>query len=111
MLEVACPLFEEFGRNTFRSHSEKVLDLCREDRYGDTAGKSDNDRIGDEFDDGSQLEQAQQNEQYTGHDRCDDQTFFSVLGDDPVDDYDKSAGRSADLYLAAPQQRNDKNRQ
>ena len=84
--------------------SEQVFDLRRENGHGDSAGEAYHDGIGDVFDDGTQMEYAQQNQEHAGHDGGHKQACFAVLLYDAVDDDDKSTRRSADLHTASAKQ-------
>ena len=51
ILEVDHPLPGEVARHFGGREAEQILDLRGEDRHGDTAGETDDDRVGNEFDD------------------------------------------------------------
>ena len=102
--DVHDPFLYEIGRHVVDGQSEQVFDLRRENGHGDSAGEAYHDGIGDVFDDGTQMEYAQQNQEHAGHDGGHKQACFAVLLYDTVDDNDKSPRRSADLHTASAKQ-------
>ena len=51
MFEVSNPFGDKIGRYFFHRQPEQVFHLCGKNGQCDTAGKADNDRVGDEFND------------------------------------------------------------
>ncbi len=95
---VGDPLLEEVRRHLAHPEPEQILHLAREDDDGDAARESDHDRMRDELDDGAELHGPEDDEEYAGHDRGDEQPIDSELLDDAVDDDDERARRAADLH-------------
>ena len=109
MAEVEHPFADEVARHRLASElqPEDVCHLRGEDGDGDAARKAHDDGVGNEFDDGAQLERAQQDEDDARHQRGGDEARFAILLDDAVDDDDERARRSAYLHPAASQQRDE----
>ena len=105
ILEVDYPLPGEVARHFGGREAEQILDLRGEDRHGDTAGETDDDRVGNEFDDRPQAEESQQDQEYARHDRGDGQSLDAVLLDDAIDDHDECTCGAADLYATAAERR------
>ena len=109
MLEIEQPLSDEIARNLLASKlkTEDIGNLCGKNSQGNPAGKPYDDRIRDELDNGTQLEYPQQDEEYTCHESSHGQPADAILLNDAIDDDDERTRRSANLYLASAQQRND----
>ena len=87
------------------SQSKQVFDLSRKDGYGNTTGKADYNRIGDEFDNRSQTEYAKQNENDTCHNCGNEQSAFAILLDNAINNNNKGTSRTANLYPASSENR------
>ena len=72
--------------------------ICGENGKRDTAGKSHDNGVGNELNDGSQAEAAHQDQYQTGHESGYRQSFQSVGLYNAVHDNDKCSGRSAYLH-------------
>ena len=109
MPEVNHPFSYEVSRNFLipEIQSEDIGNLCSKDSDGNTAGEAHNDGIRNKLDNCSQFEHSQQNEDDTCHQRCYDQSRFSILLDDTINNNDEGTGRSADLYFASSKKGND----
>ena len=105
MPRVGYPLFDEVGRHFADGQPEKVFHLGGEDGHGDAAGEAHHDGVGDVFDDGAQVEHAEENQEHAGQDGGHEQARFAVLLDDAIDDNDERACRPADLHPAAAEER------
>ena len=104
---VGYPFLDEVRRHFVHRQAEEVFYLGREDGHGDTARKSHDDGIGDILDDGSQPQEAEHDEEGTGHERGDGQSLDAVLLDDAVDDDDERSCGAADLDAAASEDGDD----
>ena len=110
VLGIDAPLAQEVRWDAFDLQAEEVLDLRGENGQCDTGGKADHDRVGDVFDDGSQVQDAHHDQECTGHEGRDHQAVHAVFLDDSEDDDDEGAGGAADLDLAAAEERDEESR-
>src|SRR6185503_19429839 len=78
--------------------AEEVADLVRRDDHRYPGRKSRDQRMRDELDQRSELEDPEQNENDAGHERCHGETRFAVLLHDCIDDNDKRASWTTDLH-------------
>ena len=108
--DVAPPLLYEVARHLVDAQSEEVFYLRGENRDGDTAGESHDDGVGDELDDGAQMQHSEEDEEGTCHQSGNGEPLEAILLDDAIDDDDEGTRRSANLHLAASEQRDDESR-
>ena len=87
--------------------TEEVFDLRGKDGEGDTGGKAHHDGIRDVFNNGTQVQDAHQDEEGTGHESSDHEAAHAILLDDSVNDHNEGAGGATDLHLAATEERNE----
>ena len=78
-----------------------ILHLGGKDSQRDTAGESYDNRIRDELEDDSHLEDSHDNQDYAGHYRGDRQAGHSVLAYDAGDNHDEGSGRASDEKACA----------
>ena len=108
MLSIAHPFVNKIGRNTLDIHTEKVVHLGRKNGERNTRRETYDNRIWNKLDDITQFEYTHEDEQYTRHDRGDEQTREAMLLNDTVDNDNEGAGRTTNLYLASTKSGNDK---
>ena len=101
ILKITNPFVDEVGRHLLNTEAEQIIHLCRENRQGDTAGKTNNHWVWHKFDDVSQFKHTYQNQDYSSHNCGYHQTAKSMLLDNSVNNNDKRSSRTADLHLAA----------
>jgi len=99
---------EKLRRQRLGLEPQKILDLRQGNQHGNAVGKTDDERLGEVFDQRAQLEGAHGEQHETGHDGADQQIGVTVLGDDAVNDNDERAGRPADLHARSAQGGNQK---
>ena len=107
MLSIANPFIDEIGRNTLNIHTEKVVHLGRKNGERNTRRETYDNRIWNKLDDITQFEYTHEDEQYTRHDRGDEQAREAMLLDDTIDNDDEGAGRTTNLHLATTKSRDD----
>ena len=107
-LEVSRERFDlaDEVRRQFHVESEKVVDLRAEDDDRNAAGEAGDDGVRDVFDQPAQAGHAHHDEDESGDQRSDDESFQSVRGDDRGQQRHERSGRSADLYQRAAERRN-----
>ena len=107
MLEIEDPFAYEVTRNALASErkSQSIRNLRGENRQCDTAREAYHHRIGNELDDGPELEDAQQYQHYSGQHGGDGQSAESVGLDHAVNYDDEGSCRASDLDLASAQER------
>ncbi len=96
-VSVGVPFREKQGGDRCHLEAEQIADLTREDDQRDAAGEADRHWIRDELDRGTEPEQAERDQDESGHERRDDQPIDAIVLHDPGDDDDEGAGRPADL--------------
>ena len=99
---------DEVGRHRGHRQSEEILDLRGEDGEGDTRRKSHDDRIRDVLDDGTQMEDAEHDEEHTRHQRGNGQTFKAILLDDAIYNNNECARGTTNLHLRTSKDGDDK---
>ena len=98
--ELACLACDLLGE------AEDVGDLCGEDGDGDACGEAYDDGVGDELDDGAELEHSETYEYDACHHGGYEEALESVggVGDDAVDDDNEGACGAANLYFSASEE-------
>ena len=93
--QIAAPLGYKARRDIDAAEAEEILHLGREDRKGDTAGKADHYRVGNELEHCSKFA-------YTHHYQYDSRHYGgyrksldTILSDDRGHDYDEGSGRAS----------------
>ncbi len=103
-------LFDKARWNSSHFQSQKILYLRGEDDKGDTAGETYDQRVRNEFDDGTKPGKAHNDQHHACDEGCDDQPVYTIGLDDAIDDHDKCPCRTTDLHPAAPQCRDGESR-
>ena len=99
-------LRKKIGRHLRDLQAQQVLELRQRDQHRNAVGKTHHNADRHITHEGAQLEQPQEEKQYAGAGRGDQQIWQAVTFDDAVDDHDESAGRATNLHGRAAQQRN-----
>ena len=107
MTEVDRPFGKEIGGHVGNGHPEEVFDLGGENGEGNTTGEAYDNGVGDETDDGAELECSHEDEEDACHDGGDGKPFDTELLDDAVDDDNESPCGTADLHGAAAEERDE----
>ena len=82
VLEVGNPFLDEVGGVAAHLHSREVLYLRGEDGYGDTAGESHDDGVGNVLYNCPEPEHSHEDEEHASHERGDGESLNAILGDD-----------------------------
>ena len=97
-------------RGHLHRQSKELLKLADEDDHGDPTGESGGDGVGDEFDQGAELQRAHHHQHDARHDRRHYQPVVTELGHDRKEDRHKRARWAANLHEAATDGGNDEAR-
>ena len=107
MCQVLCidnPFLNEVaGHSSLYLHTQQVFYLSCKDGYGDTAGETYDDRVGNVLDDGAQMQQSESDEEHTRHQRGNSQSLHTIFVDDASHNHDEGTCRAANLYFATTQ--------
>ena len=103
--EVDAPFRDEFRGKILEAETEEVVDLSGEYRKGDTGGKAYHNRVRDELDDRSELEEPHKDKYHASHKGSHGQTFHTETGDDAVDNHDECPRRASDLHGVSSESR------
>ena len=106
-MEVDAPFLQKIRWVRSQRQSKEILDLSGEDGYGDTTGKSHNDRVRDVLDDGSKTEKSEENQEQTSHQCRYRQTFHTIFLDNAIDDNDECSRRTTNLHFASTEDGDD----
>ena len=102
-LDLADGVGRVLGQET---QPEEVRDLAKRDNDGDTGGKAHGHRVGDELDDGTELRDAENDEQNARKERRRGKTVVAVLAHDAIDNHDEGARGAANLEAGTAQEGN-----
>src|SRR5689334_7237731 len=94
------------GHRSGQLQPKVIVDLSAEDENRNTAGETNRDWIGDEFDHRAQASESHDQEDNSSHDGADEEIAGAVLLADTVNDDDERTRRAADGDTRAAQSGN-----
>ena len=95
------------GGSFGKGEPQQVFKLSYEQCHGNACGESGGDGVGDEADDGAQLEQTHEHEQHAGDDGGGHQPLESVGRHDAGHDGGEGGSGARYVHAASAEQRND----
>lgn len=109
MFGIESQFADKVARDLFAAEikAENIGNLSGENRERDTAGEANDDGIRDELDHRSELEDSEKYQKNAGEDGGCHESAESVGLDNTVDYDDERTGRTADLDLAAAEERDE----
>src|SRR5687768_705146 len=103
MLKINFPLINKIRRNCPHFQTKEIFYLRGEDDQSDTTGESNDQWIGNKFNNRSQSCDAHDDKHNIRHESCDDQAIHAMRLYYAINDHDECSCRATDLYTASSQ--------